>query len=83
MRIYSSVTGQSAYRVRDRMDGVARYDCYLPTRPTNEKKFAHSFDSIEEAARFLIGNKGAGIRMNPGTAIVSENLVIAPDEPEN
>jgi hypothetical protein len=41
---------------------------------------AHSFENIEDAARFLIDNPGSGIRMNPGTAIISENIVIARDE---
>ena len=83
MKITGSATGQSAYRVRDRASGSERYDCYLPNRPSNEKKHAHSFERIEDAARFLIENDGSGIRMNPGTAIISEHIVIARDEPED
>ena len=83
MRMYSSETDQFAYRVTDQADKTQRYDCYLPDRPTNEKKYAHSFDHIEDAARFLIENTGSGIRMNPGTAIISENIIIARDELES
>lgn len=83
MNIFSSTTAQRAYRVRDQHSGNLRYDCYLPTRPSNEKIHAHSFDAIEDAARFLLDNEGSGIRMNPGTAIISENLIIARDEEED
>ena len=82
MRIFNSVSNQRAYRVRDQADGTMRYDCYLPDRPSNEKKYATSCDHIEAAAKFLIDNNGTGIRMNPGTAIINVNIVIARDEPE-
>ncbi|MCK0137894.1 hypothetical protein [Aliiroseovarius sp. F47248L] len=80
MKIYSADTGQVAYKVKSRSTGKAQYDCYLKNRPNNEKTHAISFDTIEEAARFLIDNPGSGIRMNPGTAIISENVIIARDE---
>jgi hypothetical protein len=82
VRIYSSETEQVAYRVRDQHAGTLRYDCYLQDRPNNEKIHAHSFDQIEDAARFLIDNPDSGIRMNPGTAIINTHIVIARDEPE-
>ncbi|MDC0011950.1 hypothetical protein OAE29_01590 [Octadecabacter sp.] len=68
--------------MRDQADGTMRYDCYFPDRPFNEKKYAKSFDHIEAAAKFLIDNNGTGIRINPGTAIINVNIVIARDEPE-
>jgi hypothetical protein len=80
MRIFSSETNQYAYKVRDQYSGLERFDCYLLDRPNNEKIHAHSFENLEDAARFLIDNPGSGIRMNPGSAIVSEHLVIARDE---
>lgn len=80
MKIRSSVTGQEAYKVKNALTGEFAYDCYLPSRPSNEKIHACSFHKIEDAAVFLIQNNGSGIRMNPGTAIVSENIVIARDE---
>ena len=83
MNIYSAATDQRAYRVRDQHSKNLRYDCYLPNRLSNEKIHAHSFDSIEDAARFLLDNEGSGIRMNSGTAIISEKLIIARDEEED
>lgn len=82
MRIYNSILGKQAYKVRDQADGTLRYDCYLQERPSNEKKYAHTFDHIEDAAKFLIDNDGSGIRMNPGTAIINVNITIARDEAE-
>ncbi len=79
MRVYSSKTGQEAFAVRDQKHHTAQYDCYLPERPNNEKKHAHSFDDLRDAARFLLDHPGTGIRMNPGNAIVCENVVIELD----
>ncbi len=79
MRIYSKVTNQEAYLVKDQHTGRERYDCYLQHRPNNEKAQAHSFENLKDAAIFLLNNPGTGIRMNPGSAIVSENLVIELD----
>ena len=77
MRIYKSDTLQEACLVEDQDKKVKRYDCYLPDRPCNEKKYAHTFEKLSDAAQFLIAHPGSGIRMNPGFAIVSENVVIA------
>lgn len=79
MRIYSSVTNQEAYRVKDKASGRLRFDCYLRNRPDNKKIHAHSFDELRDAAIFLLTNPGCGIRMNPGTAIVNEHVVIELD----
>jgi hypothetical protein len=83
VRIYSSTTNQVADRVLDRNAGTHRYDCYLQDRENNMKIHAHSFENIEDAACFLINNPGSGIRMQPGSAIISSHIVIARDELED
>lgn len=67
---------QEATRIRDQASGLERFDCYEPERPDNEKIHAISFDRIEDAAIFLISKPGRGIRMNPGSAIISGTLSI-------
>ena len=79
MRIRNSATGQEAYRVQDQDTGLEQFDCYPIDRPSNEKKYAVSFDQIRDAALYLLNNPGAGIRMNPGSAIISEHIVIELD----
>ena len=79
MRIYNKRTNQEAYRVKDQLTGRERLDCYLVDRPSNEKIHAHSFENLRDAAVFILNNPGAGIRMNPNSAIINENLVIELD----
>lgn len=72
MRIWVRNGGieQEAYKV-----GGQGYDCYPPS--TNTKANAETFATIEEAAVFLIEHPGWGIRMNPGTAIIYDNIQIS------
>jgi hypothetical protein len=71
VRIWAITNGvqRRAYKV-----GGLTYDCYPPS--ANEKTVAKSFHTIEEAAEFLRGHPGWGIRMNPGTAIIFDNIQI-------
>ena len=76
MKVYSSKTGQEAKLVQDDNDPVAVYMCYLRNRPSNEDIQAHKFERLGDAAKFLLDNSGSGIRMDPGHAIASTNIVI-------
>jgi len=76
MRIFSSLTNQEAYLVNSRDGSPPAYDCYLQNRPNNKKEHAKRFVSIQDAAAFLQTNPGAGIRMNPGSAIVNTHIAI-------
>lgn len=79
MKIFNRLSDQVAYRVKDQETGMERYDCYLANRPSNEKIHAHSFEHVRDAAIFMLSNVGAGIRMNPGSAIISDNVAIELD----
>lgn len=71
MRITAVTNGvpREAYKVNG-----AAYMCFPPS--SNLKSTAVEFTDIEDAAIFLIKNKNHGIRMNPGSAIIYNNLII-------
>ena len=72
MRIWAETKGvkRRAYKV-----GGLTYDCYPPSE-NRKPSGAKSFYTIEEAAEFLRRNPTWGIRMNPGTAIIYDNIQI-------
>ncbi len=70
MKIYSGGSNRrEAYRV-----GGTVYKCYPVS--TNTVDEAREFAKLEDAAVFLIRNRGWGIRMNPGSSIIYDNIVI-------
>lgn len=75
MKIYTQA-GKQAKLVQDSKDPKPVYKCFRQGRPDNTDSHAEKFDSIEDAAYFLIANPGAGIRMDPEHAIISEGIII-------
>jgi hypothetical protein len=63
---------KEAYKV-----GGTVYKCF--PRSTNLAEQAEEFEKIDDAAVFLIRNPDWGIRMNPGSAIVYNNITISRD----
>lgn len=74
MRIWAIVKGveKEAYRM-----GGTVYKCF--PKSTNDKTEAKEFTDIKDAAIFLLSNRGWGIRMNPGSAIIYDGINIALD----
>lgn len=71
MRIYADTLGkrQEAYKV-----GGRAYKCFPPS--SNTLANAIEFTDIRDAAVFLLQNPDWGIRMNPGSAIKYQDIVI-------
>jgi hypothetical protein len=72
MRIWAITEGieKEAYKV-----GRSAFLCFPPSE--NDRRFAKKLPTIEQAAVFLIENPGWGIRMNPGRAIIYDNIQIS------
>jgi len=72
VRIWATVNGveKEAYKV-----GGISFDCYPSS--TNLKAAAKTFETIEEAALFLLTSPTWGIRMTPGAAIIYDGIQIA------
>jgi hypothetical protein len=71
VQIFADVNGtrRTAYKV-----GGKAYKVF--PSGTNLSRHAKEFRTVEEAADFLRKNPGWGIRMNPGAAIIYENVRI-------
>jgi hypothetical protein len=74
LRILSHKNGawKEAYKV-----GGRTFKCFPPS--TNLASQAEEFEKVEDAAVFLLRNPSWGIRMNPGSAIVYNNITISRD----
>jgi hypothetical protein len=74
MKIVARTNGidREAYKV-----GGKAYKCF--PQGSNLAKDAREFGTIEEAAAFLRGSSGWGIRMNPGNAIIYNDISILAD----
>ncbi len=69
IRSGKGASAQEAYKVGNRF-----YKCFPISN--NVVVNAKEFESIEDAAVFLIQNPTWGIRMNPGSAIIYKNIEI-------
>jgi hypothetical protein len=73
IRAITNGVERAAYKLSGKV-----YKCFPPS--SNRASTAREFDCIEDAAAFLCRNRGWGIRMNPGSAIIYDNIVIHLDD---
>jgi hypothetical protein len=71
MRIIATTDGVE--RVAYKLGGKV-FKCFPPS--SNLAADAREFQTIEAAAIFLCSSPGWGIRMNPGSAIIYDNIAI-------
>ncbi|MET3789897.1 hypothetical protein [Aquamicrobium terrae] len=81
MKIFCKKTGRSAELIQGPLDPVPVFKCFKKGRPSNSDAYAHKFERIEDAAKFLIDNPGSGIRVaamgrGKGNAILNQTIII-------
>ena len=89
MKIYKTGTDKFARKILPNDGDALRYQVFPRDRPRdangkklNKSSFCIYFENVQEAAKYLIDNPGAAIRMHPDSAIISKDIHIACSEAE-